>query len=79
MLLRTFLYGWARCFSLTGLYKFGRFFGLCEYLINYKRRARFNRKLGEIFGDTLTEMEDTMPGGTRCASSCEPGATSCST
>ena len=57
MLLRTFLYGWARCFSLTGLYEFGRFFGLCEYLVNYKRRARFNRKLGEIFGDTLTAAE----------------------
>ena len=56
-LVRGFLWGWARCFSLTGLYQFGQFFGFCEYLINFKRRARFNRKLGEIFGDTLTGAE----------------------
>ena len=56
-IVRAFLWGWARCFSLTGLYKFGQFFGFCEYLVNYKRRARFGRKLGEIYGDDITSAE----------------------
>jgi lauroyl/myristoyl acyltransferase len=56
-LVRGFLYAWARCFSLTGLYKFGQFFGLCEYLINHKRRGRFQRRLGEVFGDSLTPAQ----------------------
>ncbi len=51
---RAFLWGWARCFSLKGLYLFGQFFGTCEYLINYKRRRRFRRRLVEIYGEQLT-------------------------
>jgi lauroyl/myristoyl acyltransferase len=56
-IVRAFLWGWARCFSLTGLYRFGQFFGFCEYVVNYKRRARFGRKLGEIYGDDITSAE----------------------
>ncbi|MBI4581587.1 MAG: hypothetical protein HY718_17955, partial [Planctomycetes bacterium] len=35
MLVRGFLWGWARCFSLTGLYLFGQIFGTCEWLVNF--------------------------------------------
>lgn len=52
-LVRAFLWGWARLFSLRGLYLFGRFFGTCEWLINYRRRRRFRRRLLEIFGPDL--------------------------
>ncbi|MHC4795414.1 MAG: lysophospholipid acyltransferase family protein [Planctomycetota bacterium] len=47
---RAFLWAWARCFSLKGLYLFGKFFGTCEWLINYKRRRRFCQHLNRIFG-----------------------------
>jgi len=50
-LVRGFLWAWARCFSLKGLYLFGQFFGTCEWLINYKRRARFRKHLERIFGE----------------------------
>lgn len=50
MLVRGFLYGWARCFSLKGLYLFGQFFGTCEWLINHKRRRRFRQNLLEVYG-----------------------------
>lgn len=50
VLVRGFLWAWARCFSLRGLYLFGQFFGLCEWLINYKRRRRFWAHFERIFG-----------------------------
>jgi len=50
-IVRGFLWGWAVCFSLKGLYLFGVFFGYCEYLINYKRRKRFARQLETIYND----------------------------
>lgn len=50
---RTFLMGWARCFSLSGLYLLGRFFGTLEYLVDYKRRRRVDLKLREYFKDEL--------------------------
>jgi len=53
-LVRAFLWGWARCFSLKGLYLFGQFFGTCEYLVNHKRRRRFRQRLAVIYGDALT-------------------------
>ncbi len=47
---RGFLALWMRCFGLTGLYHFGRFFGTCEWLINYKLRRRYRRRLIFLFG-----------------------------
>ncbi len=52
---RGFLWGWARCFSLKGLYLFGQFFGTCEYLVNHKRRRKFRDRLAVIYGDRLTD------------------------
>ncbi len=54
MLVRGFLWGWARCFSLRGLYLFGQFFGTCEYLINYKRRGRFYERFSAVFAQELS-------------------------
>lgn len=50
MCVRGFLWAWARCFSLKGLYLFGQFFGTCEWLINHNRRARFRQNLLEVYG-----------------------------
>lgn len=57
MIVRGFLYAWARCFSLTGLYLFGQFFGVCEWAINYKRRRRFHEQLRKVFGPALERGE----------------------
>lgn len=48
-LARFFLSTWATIFSLKGLYLFGRFFGTLEYLINFKRRARYRAELAKMF------------------------------
>ncbi len=48
---RAFLAGWLGAFGLTGLYKFGQFFGVCEWLINYKLRRRYRERLQAIYGD----------------------------
>ncbi len=48
---RAFLMLWIRCFSLSGLYMVGRFFGTLEYLIDYRRRGRVHRKLVSMFRD----------------------------
>lgn len=45
---RAFLIGWVRLFSLRGLYYFGRFFGTLEYLINFKRRGRYAAELRRV-------------------------------
>ncbi len=45
---RAFLIGWVKLFSLRGLYYFGRFFGTLEYLINFKRRARYAAELRRV-------------------------------
>lgn len=50
-IVRGFLWGWARCFSLKGLYLFGQFFGTCEWLINYKRRRRYYDRLRMVFAN----------------------------
>lgn len=52
-LVRQFLWGWARLFSLKGLYQLGVTFGAIEYLINFKRRARYRRELADIFPEGL--------------------------
>ncbi len=49
-LVRAFLAGWLKCFGLTGLYRFGRFFGICEWLTRHKLRRRYRRRVRFIFG-----------------------------
>jgi len=56
MAVRAFLWAWARCFSLKGLYLFGQFFGTCEWLLNYKRRSRFWQRFGETFGSAADQI-----------------------
>jgi lauroyl/myristoyl acyltransferase len=55
---RWFLWAWARAFSLKGLYLFGRFFGTCEYQINFKRRARYRQELRGVFPDGTTPARE---------------------
>lgn len=52
---RSFLRLWTRLFSLRGLYLFGVFFGTIEYLINFKRRARYQRELRRVFPDGISK------------------------
>lgn len=52
-IVRGFLATWATLFSLRGLYLFGRVFGYLEYLINFKRRARYRAELDEAFPEGL--------------------------
>jgi len=53
-LVRGFLTAWVAAFSLKGLYLFGRWFGTIEYLINFKRRARYGRELDAVFPEGLS-------------------------
>jgi lauroyl/myristoyl acyltransferase len=53
MLARTFLWAWASCFSLRGLYLFGQFWGTCEWLLNYNRRRRFRERLEMVYGSDI--------------------------
>lgn len=57
---RWFLWGWAQAFSLRGLYLFGRFFGTCEYWINFKRRARYRRELARVFPEGLSRRREQV-------------------
>ncbi len=50
-LVRSFLVTWIRCFSLSGLYHLGRFFGTLEFFVDYKRRRRVTAKLHSFFKD----------------------------
>ncbi len=54
-LVRWFLAAWVALFSLKGLYFFGRWFGFIEYLINFKRRARYRRELDDVFPEGLSK------------------------
>jgi lauroyl/myristoyl acyltransferase len=65
MVVRGFLFGWARCFSLTGLYMFGQFFGTCEWLCNFKRRRRFNQNLMEVYGNPPDGLPPSARGACR--------------
>ncbi len=56
-LVRGILSAWMKCFSLTGLYKLGKFFGTCEYLLDYHRRRRVGVKLSQIFPEGLTPRQ----------------------
>jgi hypothetical protein len=48
------VYALARGLTLPGLYRFGRFFGTVEWLINYKRRHRLTSRLQALFGEPLS-------------------------
>ncbi len=65
MVVRGFLCGWARCFSLTGLYLFGQFFGTCEWLCNFKRRRRFMQNLREVYGNPAGGLPASARGACR--------------
>ena len=52
-LVRQLLWLWAQIFSLKGLYLLGRVFGAVEYLINFKRRARYRHELRRVFPEGL--------------------------
>ena len=51
---RSFLINYARALGMSGLYRLGRFFGFLEFLCDYKRRRRADRKLIDLFGDELS-------------------------
>jgi lauroyl/myristoyl acyltransferase len=57
-LVRCFLLGWARLFSLTGLYLLGQAFGTLECLINFKRRARYRRALRQVFPEGISKARE---------------------
>lgn len=57
-LVRWFLLIWVRGFSLKGLYLLGRHFGTIEYLINFRRRARYRRELRRIFADGIERSRE---------------------
>ena len=57
-LVRWFLGAWVAIFSLRGLYLFGRWFGFIEYVINFKRRARYRRELEGVFPEGLTKARE---------------------
>lgn len=57
-LVRWFLLIWARSLSLKGLYLLGRYFGTIEYLINFRRRARYRRELRRIFADGIERSRE---------------------
>lgn len=50
---RGFLLMWVRLFGLDGLYRFGQFFGWCEFLVAYKRRRRVNVRIAQIFPEGI--------------------------
>ncbi len=54
---RLFLYVVWRTVSLSGLYQVGRAFATMEWLINYKRRRRFARRLMEVYGGELASSK----------------------
>lgn len=59
-IVRGFLWAWTSLFQLRGLYLLGRFFGTCEYLVNFKRRARFRRELLRIFRNGLSRRREQV-------------------
>lgn len=54
---RGFLMTYARCFGLSGLYKLGQGFATLEYLSDYKRRRRVDRKLVQYFRDQFSPAQ----------------------
>lgn len=54
---RGFLLLLAKILTLNGLYQFGKAFGTLEWLINYKRRAKFSQGLKSLLGDRLNPAQ----------------------
>jgi lauroyl/myristoyl acyltransferase len=57
-LVRCLLWGWARLFSLKGLYILGQAFGTLEYVVNFKRRARYRQALGNVFPEGISKARE---------------------
>jgi KDO2-lipid IV(A) lauroyltransferase len=57
-LVRCFLWGWARLFSLRGLYLLGQIFGTLECLVNFKRRARYRLALRQVFPEGISAARE---------------------
>jgi lauroyl/myristoyl acyltransferase len=57
MIVRMFLLMIVKPAGLDGLYRFGQFFGYCEYLIQYKKKRRIRRRMKHIFGRPLSKKE----------------------
>ena len=57
-IVRGFVFGWARLFSLKGLHLLGRWFGTAEYLINFRRRERCRRELQRVFPERLDQARE---------------------
>jgi len=57
VVVRGFLYGIVKLFGLRGLYRFGQFFGTCEFLINYKRRKRISRRMDQIYNPPIDRRQ----------------------
>ncbi len=55
--LRVVLYAMARCLTLPGLYRFGRFFGTLEWMVDFRRRRRVVQTLRGLMGDTMTDRQ----------------------
>jgi len=58
-LVRWFLRIWARGLGLKGLSILGRYFGTIEYLINFKRRARYRRALRQVFPEGIGKARES--------------------
>ncbi len=54
---RTGLVLMIKTIGLDGLYYFGQFFGICEYLLQYKKRARIYRRLEQIYAKPVNPTE----------------------
>lgn len=71
-LVRCFLWGWARLFSLKGLYLLGQVFGTLEYLINFKRRSRFRQALRQVYPEGLEDSRvRALTRGYFCRTRCD--------
>lgn len=57
-LVRGFLAAWTAVFSLKGLYLLGSWFGFFEYLINFRRRARYRAELRAAFPEGLSAARE---------------------
>jgi len=57
VLVRTGLICLIKTIGLDGLYYFGQFFGICEYLLQYKKRARIYRRLQQIYSHPIAASE----------------------
>ncbi len=55
---RGFFMGWLRLFGMTGLYWFGSVFATIEFLVNHRRRRRFQRALRRVFPEGVSRARE---------------------